>query len=329
MITIKRLGWVLFISVGIIFTGIVLYKKVFYYELKNLKKITKGGHYWDLRFVSDDISKKVSFYSDSLKIYGDLYDHEKSKKPSGIILLHGTNILGRKQPIILSLAEKFYQLNYSVLTIDFRGYGESEDPKYPITLESLDFAQDVISAVDFLLDKTAVDENNIYIVGHSFGAGVALAAQSRDKRIKKMALFGPPRRVTERILVANAPDRFLLGRFIKHMQLDFTPDTLILEESIESRNIENYVDDFNEHNHIPILLVDGEDEDINDREFLRKIYHKMTPPVSYWTVPRANHYLNTGYFLGKPSYCEKTLTLFVNVIDEWFRNSFIPVTHFN
>ena len=115
-------------------------------------------------------------------------------------MLHGTEYLGRKQPIVLALAKDLQKLNYTVLTIDFRGYNRVSGPTKVDSIKDLDFAQDAISAINYLTDNTDIDTSKIYILGHSFGAGVALEVQQRDRRVKKLVLYGPPRRVYDKIL---------------------------------------------------------------------------------------------------------------------------------
>lgn len=287
-------------------------------QYDELKRVTGGESIFDFSFA-DAGSRKVSFYSDSLKITGDLYEAE-IKKPACIVLLHGTHKLGRKQPVILSLAKELQKLNYTVLAIDFRGYNESEVPRKITSAKDIDFGKDAISAIDFLVQKTNIDTSKVYVLGHSFGAGAALSAQWRDSRIKKVILFGPPRRVTERIINSFNDESYrLLSRQITNMASKVEADTAILLKEAQNRNIENYINQFSIPGHIPIFLIDGGNEDIKDKEFLKNIYEEIIPPKEYWTVPNVNHYLNTGIFWGKPVYNDTVLNLFVHRIDEWIK----------
>ena len=160
------------------------YKNVIKFQYKQLKRIVKGGSVFDLR-MSDENSKKVYFFSNGLKIIGDLYETEMEKPPC-ILLLHGTNYLGRKQPIVLAIAKELQKLKYTVLAIDFRGYNESQDPNKVDSVKDLDFAQDAISAINYLVKNTDIDTSRIYILGHSFGAGVALEVIERDRILTKL-----------------------------------------------------------------------------------------------------------------------------------------------
>lgn len=287
-------------------------------ERSKLRQIVQTGSIIDLRVANADC-EKIHYNASGLTIVGDLYRVDK-ENPACLILLHGNNKLGRKQPIIMALAKEFQDLEYMVLAIDFRGYNESMDPPKIDSIQDLDFAQDVIAGIDYLIKNTHVDIQKIYILGHSFGAGVALEVQERDKRVRKIVLYGPPRRVQEKILNPSSDMRgLLLPRFIKNMEMKDIPDIELLEASIKKRDIENYVEDFQKEGHVPIFFIDGGREEPADLQFLRHIYRKMKPPKTYWTMPGVDHYLNTGFLVGEPCYASDVLTTFVKRIDAWLQ----------
>jgi hypothetical protein len=90
--------------------------------------------YWDIvkdtHRVKSTPAKVVSFYPDSLRIVGDLFEAENSQDelPPCILLLHDSSPAGRKASVIQILARKFQGKNYTVLAIDLRAYlaGSSE-----------------------------------------------------------------------------------------------------------------------------------------------------------------------------------------------------------
>lgn len=317
----KRRKFLISFSVLLIIVSAVIfhyrgYLKAQYHEIK---RVTKGYGFFDFSFANAT-SKKVSFYSDSLKIVADLYESEIKNSPC-LILAHGTNKLGRKQPIILSIAKEFQKLGYTVLAIDFRGYNESEAPHKINSVKDIDFGKDIISAVDYVINHTNIDTSKIFVFGHSFGAGATLSAQARDKKIKKIILLGPPRRITERIINSHTSESYyLLNRQVSNMSTKVKADTSILIQEVQKRNIANYIGEFSTPKHIPIFLIDGGKEDVKDREFLKNIYNKMIAPKDYWTVPGVNHYLNTGVIFNKPIYCTSILRKFVRKIDNWIKS---------
>ncbi|MEJ5364728.1 MAG: alpha/beta hydrolase [Desulfosoma sp.] len=278
----------------------------------------RGGSLLDLRPAGGD-PQSISFSSQGLKIAADLY--EAARNGPCILLLHGTHELGRKQPVMLALAANFHKLGYTVLALDFRGYNDSEDPPTVLSLKDLDFAQDAISGLDYLTRHASVNPSKIFIVGHSFGAGVALEVIQRDARAAKLVLIGPPRRVQQKILDPSAPTRdYLLTRFARHMRLASIPPVALCEQSIRKRDISTYLEDLNARPHIPILLIDGSEEEPADRLFLEDVYQNLSPPKTYWTVPHSDHYLNTDSIFGHAVYSRRILEPVVLNIDLWLKD---------
>ena len=78
-----------------------------------------------------------------------------------IVFLHGW---GADKKSFLWLKEYFSE--YSLIFLDFPGFGESEDPKRPY------YVSDYVCELKNLLDKFEID--SLVIVGHSFGGRVAI-----------------------------------------------------------------------------------------------------------------------------------------------------------
>ncbi len=251
-------------------------------------------------------------------------DPEEGKaEPAGspaIVLLHGSSTWGRRLPLYQVLALHWQRLGYTLLVPDARGYGDSEDPPV-VDVRSFDFAQDVIAAVDFLGSDTPVDASRVYLVGHSFGGGVALAGQAREPRIKKLVLIGPPRRFVERFLGPDASHRdFFLRRWQSRMQLGQPLDFETFGALYESMVLENRVDYFASDGHVPVFLTDGSKEPNADRAFLSAAYRQMSPPAVYWTVEGTDHYLSTGFLLGRSCYNRRVADALAHRVDRWLRD---------
>lgn len=279
-----------------------------YSSFSQIKKIQR---------VDDRPSERVVFAAENLKLIGDLYlvDNELPI----ILLLHGSSIFGRKLPLITALAKEFQALGYTVFTFDLRGHGESDQPQ-GYTSESFDFARDVVAAIDHLERRFDLQNRHLYVVGHSFGGGTALAAQARDKRIEKVVVFGPPRRLSERFLNPEAREKAkLLFRWQIDMQLTQPLTFELWKPAIESLNIENYAEQFSQPGHIPLFVIDAEKEPPEDLAFLQAFSQNMTPPGNYWTVPHTDHYLDSGFLGIIPYYDRQIVRNFVDRIDRWFK----------
>jgi alpha/beta superfamily hydrolase len=278
--------------------------------------------YWDvakdIHHVESFPGRTVSFYSDSLKIIGDLFEADRTDPPA-IVMLHGSSPHGRKAPVIQILARKFRDKGYTVLAIDMRAYGESQDPA-SYTAKNFDFPKDVISAVDFLIDSTRVDKNRIYIVGHSGGAGAAIGSINEYGRINKaakMVLLGPPRRHIERILGPDAKERdYFYKRWKKDMDL---PYDIVFSESEKIGKIEEIEDLLTIPQHIPLFLIDGSKEKKEDLEYLKNLAANSSPPLDYWTIPGTGHYLDTKLINGELIYTGNAVDMFVDKVDEWLK----------
>lgn len=314
-----------FLYIGLIF--IVLISAVLFIYEKEIKSELRY-FYWDIakniHRVKSSPAKVVNFYSDSLRIVGDLFEVETAEEsetgPPCILLLHGSSPMGRKAAVIQILARKFMEKGYTVLAIDLRAYGDSEDPP-SYTAENFDFPKDVIFAIDYLINNVRIDTNRIYIVGHSGGAGAAIGSINEYGKInkaKKMVLLGPPRRVKERVIEPNAKDRaYFLKRWKKDMDL---PYDIIFSEGEKIGKIEDIEDLVTMPNHISLFLIDGEKESKEDLNYLRDLIARATPPVDYWTIPKTDHYLNAKYIDNMLFYEGNAVDEFVNRVDKWLRS---------
>lgn len=281
-------------------------------------KLSKLGQLQKLQRVHDRPSEGVRFVADRLQLVGDLY--RGNDEDPIIILLHGSSIFGRKLPLIRALANEFQALGYTVLTFDLRGHGESDKPQDYTSPTSFDFGRDVGAAIDDLERRIDLKNRHLYVVGHSFGGGTALAAQAQDKRIEKVVVFGPPRRLSERFLNPTAREKAkLLFRWQLDMQLTQPLTFALWKPAIESLNIENYAEQFSRPGHIPLFVIDAEKEPPEDLAFLRAFSQQMTPPGDYWTIPQTDHYLDSGFLGTVPYYDRQITTTFVNRIDRWFK----------
>ena len=279
----------------------------------------KQSSFKKLQSIPYKPTQTVFFVANNLQLKGDLYLPQNADTAPTLILLHGSSILGRKLPIIPALAQGFQQQGYRVFAFDLRAHGESEQPK-TYTTDAFNFAQDVTAAIDYLKVNFPNQNSEIYVLGHSFGGGVTMASQAQESRISKAVVFAPPRRLQERFLNPEAPEKEkLMFRWQIDMQLPKPLEFSFWKPVMEALDIETYLPDFTQPQHIPLLLIDAEFEPDEDLEFLRNLSQKMLPPVEYWTVPKADHYLNTGLILNASFVQGTAIATFVNFVDNWLK----------
>ena len=125
----------------------------------------------------------ISFDSDGLKLSGIMHtpDNFKSgEKSPAFLILHGfgTSKDGSTPEI---LANMLCDWGYIALRFDFRSCGDSEGERGLV--RCLDQVSDTQNAVSWLSEQSEVDPKRIGVIGHSFGAAVAVYAGGVDKRI--------------------------------------------------------------------------------------------------------------------------------------------------
>lgn len=136
-------------------------------------------------------SRKVKFASrDSLKLHGTLTT-PPSPARGLMLMVHGITSDRSEWEIFDLLADEVSKEGVASLRFDFRGHGESRLDEQLITLTGI--LSDVTSAWDELEGRAGVEgaRQKRYIVGSSFGGGLAYAAASRDGRFDRAFLVAP------------------------------------------------------------------------------------------------------------------------------------------
>lgn len=317
----KTLWWRLLAAVGLLMLGLLGWwgfrERAWLTYLDRELRI-EGKH-----VVFTRPATEITFESGGLTLRGSLYLPRGKGPFPGIVLTHGGTTQGRKLPLYPVLSRKLAQRGYVVLSFDFRGYGESDEPTHFETAADFDFVEDVKQAVSFLLTVDRVDSAQIYLAGHSFGAGVIVPAGVQDERIRGIISIAPGRRGYELMFGPDAPSRHyprhrlaadmeipelrkLSPNFINPMLYAVTIDTLLTFPQ-----------------HPPVLLIDGALESPEDLAFLRDLAARVTPPITYLSIANAEHYfgvkqdepLEGRYHL--VTYWPDTMNALIEAIDHW------------
>ena len=130
---------------------------------------------------------------DALVAYYHWAPRKESTHPA-VVLLHGW----RSGALVWAdCAAGLAEHGYPVYAVDFPGFGESETPSTPFTLD------DYVGVLSVFLDKQKLQ--HVFLVGHSFGGRVAIKyAASQPRMLAKLVLVSsagvkPP----ERKLIKN------------------------------------------------------------------------------------------------------------------------------
>jgi pimeloyl-ACP methyl ester carboxylesterase len=93
-------------------------------------------------------------------------------------------------PVMGQLAGQLADAGYLVVRYDKRGVGQSGGRAESATLS--DYADDVVSVVQWLRKQKDVDGKRLYVAGHSEGGAVALMAATRSGDIKAVVTIAAP-----------------------------------------------------------------------------------------------------------------------------------------
>lgn len=96
------------------------------------------------------------------------------------------------------------------LRFNFRGVGGSQGQQTDGRLEPFDIA----GAVEYLLSQPTIDPAKICLVGHAFGASMALAYAAHDPRVRTVVSISLPIfRITPELGMFAQPKLFVTGEF--------------------------------------------------------------------------------------------------------------------
>ncbi|MBI2912332.1 MAG: alpha/beta hydrolase [Chloroflexi bacterium] len=124
--------------------------------------------------------KSVHFYSDGLKLAGVLFLPATPGPHAGVVLCHG--FTGVKELILPDYARRFVDAGFAALTFDYRGFGESEGPRW--RLIPGEQVIDIRNAITFLQCQPEVDAQKIGLWGTSYGGAHVPYVAGIDERVK-------------------------------------------------------------------------------------------------------------------------------------------------
>lgn len=120
------------------------------------------------------------------QLYGWWIPSENKSKTSSptLILVHGW---GRNVERVLLYIQELHPKGFNLLAFDSRNHGSSDKDRFSSMLK---FAEDIRSAVDFVVRKSSVASGSIGIIGLSIGGAAAIYAAAHDPRIRCVVTVG-------------------------------------------------------------------------------------------------------------------------------------------
>ncbi len=113
-----------------------------------------------------------------------------------------------QDPLTVRIASDLAAAGFITLRFNFRGVGASEGQQTDGRLEPLDLA----GAVEFALAEPGANREKLCLIGHAFGATVALVYAAHDPRVKTVVAISPPIfRLTPELAAFERPKLFITG----------------------------------------------------------------------------------------------------------------------
>ena len=123
-----------------------------------------------------------------------------------IVLVHG---LDGTRGGDLELVRDLLAEGFAALTFDLRGHGESDKAQMGAGIHEQD---DVLGAVDFLVTQRGVEPGRVFLLGHSYGAAIALMAGFRHPSVAGVYADSAFASLTD-LLVKEVSDRTPVPRW--------------------------------------------------------------------------------------------------------------------
>lgn len=125
----------------------------------------------------------------SFQLEGLIHTPATSEKVPVVILCHPQPASSdMSDPLLVEVAHKLVEAGIMVLRFNFRGVGQSQGQQTDGRMEPLDIA----GAVDCALAQPGVDPGKICLVGHAFGAYMALTYAPFDARVRTVVAISLP-----------------------------------------------------------------------------------------------------------------------------------------
>jgi uncharacterized protein len=187
----------------------------------------------------------------------------KAKQPNAKVLLylHGNGLnIGAN----IRHANRFHQLGFSVLLIDYRGYGRSEGG-FP---NEMRVYQDAATAWNYLVQQRKIPDSQIFIYGHSLGGAIAIDLATQHPNAAGLIVESTFTSVKEVVDYRNMFWMF--------------PVDLILTQRFESIKKLPQLK-------IPVLLIHGTVDTTVPYFMSQKLYSVAPEPKRLILVPSADH----------------------------------------
>ncbi|MGF1480967.1 MAG: alpha/beta hydrolase [Cyanophyceae cyanobacterium] len=202
-----------------------------------------------------------------------------------LLYLHGNS---SNISVNLSQAQRYYQLGFSVLLIDYRGFGLSEG-RFPSETQVY---QDAQAAWEYLVQKRHIEPHRIFLYGHSLGGAIAIDLATRHPEAAGLIVEGT---FTSMRDMAKYRRRF-----------EWLPVNLLLTQRFDSiHKIKSL--------QTPLLLIHGSDDLVVPMHMSQDLYAAATGTKTLFIVPGAGH--NNAASVGAAQYLQTVREFYLSLRD--------------
>ncbi len=162
--------------------------------------------------------------------------------------------------------EELRKLGFSVLVIDYRGFGESEGKQYP---NESQFYQDSQTAWNYLVKNQNIQPKDIVIYGESLGGAIAI-----DLAVKHPEVGG--------LIIQSSFTS--MAKTIKHHNLfSLFPIDLLLTQRFNSISKVPYLK-------VPVLFIHGTADTVVPYDMSKELYNAAPVPKKLLLIPEVGHF---------------------------------------
>lgn len=273
------------------------------------------GRVWDRRLRRPFAGELVTLVTPQGSCAAACWWPSGTARVPAVVLVHGSH---GPMALYALMAERLAARGMMVLALELPGFGRSPVPPTPWRAEPFTGEEAVAAAAAWLRAQPRVDAQRLSLLGHSFGGSVALLVARRQPGWHAVVALGPTRRVEARTVGPAAKESaWLQARFALARGLDPWPPLEFVRDVSRQLALEYHLEWWARPGHPPVLLIDGEHEALADRRFLAELVRQIAPPVLYRTVPRADHYVNSGSFGAWVAYDRRAVATCLTWITEW------------
>lgn len=198
-----------------------------------------------------------------IRLHGLWAENENAKAPA-VLYLHGVR---RDVARNTWRIERLRELGFSVLAIDYRGFGNSTD----VLPSEAGVIEDAAAAWKWLAEREGSRDR--YLFGHSLGGAVAvqLAAELAD---------APPAAAPKGVIIEATFTS--IGELLSSFRWGWLPFSMLITERFDSLAAVPKVK-------APLLIVHGSDDTLVPSRFGQQLYEKATAPKRFVLVEGGTH----------------------------------------